>query len=77
MTVRPHMPSLIILKDSMSLLQKVECEAQTGMCQGLTSTFEESCGCAVLDMSESKEMTEQIDWQAKQPSQVACVSEDK
>ena len=27
-------------------------------------------------MPESKEMTEQADWRAKQPSQVACVSED-
>ena len=47
----------------------VESETQTGMCQQLTSTFEESCGCTVLDMPEQREMTEQIDWRAKQPSQ--------
>ena len=34
-----------------------------------------SCRCAVLDMSESREMTEQTDWREKQPSQMACVSE--
>ena len=33
-------------------------------------------GRTVLDMPESKEMTEQIDRQAKQPLQAACVSED-
>ena len=68
----------IILIDSLSLLQKVEWEAQTGMChcQCSTSTFETSHGCTVLDMLESKKMTEQIDWRAKQPSQAACVSED-
>ena len=42
----------IIFTDSMSLLQKVEREAQTGMCQWLTSTFENSCGCTALDMPE-------------------------
>ena len=30
----------------------------------------------VLDMPEWREMTEQTDWRVKQPSQVACVSED-
>ena len=29
-----------------------------------------------LDIPESTEMTEQIDWRAKQISQVTCVSED-
>ena len=29
-----------------------------------------------LDMPEWREMTEQTDWREKQPSQVACVSED-
>ena len=29
--------------------------------------------CTVLSMTESKEMTEQTDWRAKQLSQVACV----
>ena len=32
--------------------------------------------CTVLDTPESKEMTEQIDWWAKQPAQAGCVSED-
>ena len=40
-------------------------EAQTGMCQCGTSTFENSCGCTALDMPESREMTEQTDWRAK------------
>ena len=31
---------------------------------------------AALDMPEWRETTEQIDWRAKQPSQVACFSED-
>ena len=53
---------------------KVEWEAQTGMCRWSTSTFEISCGCTALDMPEWRETTEQVDWQAKQPSQVACFS---
>ena len=27
-----------------------------------TSTFEDSCGCTVLHMPETREMTEQIEW---------------
>ena len=42
------------------------------MCPCLTSTFEKSYGCTVPDMSESKEMTEQIDWRAKQTPQAVC-----
>ena len=42
----------------------------------LTSTFKNSCGCTALDMPEWRETTEQTDWQAKQPSQVACFSEN-
>ena len=44
----------IIVTDSMSLLQKmtVEWEAQTGMCQWSTSTFDSSRGCTALDMPE-------------------------
>ena len=34
-------------------------------------------GVAVLDMPESKEMTQQIDWRAKQPLQAACVSKER
>jgi len=41
-----------------------------------TSTFGNSCGCNALDLPECREMTEQTDWRVKQPSQVACVSED-
>ena len=42
----------IILTDLVSLLQKVEWEAQTGMCLCSTSTFENSCGCTAQDMPE-------------------------
>ena len=66
----------IILRDSLSLLQKVEWEGQTGMSQWSASTFENSCGCTALDMPEWRETTEQIDWREKQPTQVACFSED-
>ena len=45
-----HTTHAVILTDSMSLLQKVEWGAQTGMCQWSTSTLENSCGCAVPDM---------------------------
>ena len=34
------------------------------------------CGCPALDMPEWREMTKQTVWQAKQPLQVACISED-
>ena len=40
-----------------------------------TSTFQTSSGCTALDMPEWGETTEQTDWRAKQPSQVACFSE--
>ena len=62
----------VILADSMSLLQKVK----SVMCWWLTSAFKNSCRCTALDMPEWREMTEQIDWRAKQPSQMACFSED-
>ena len=55
---------------------KVEWEAQAGMCQWLTSTFENSCGYTALGMPDWRETTKQIDWQAKQPSQMACFLED-
>ena len=48
---------------------KVEWETQT-------STFENSCGRTALDMPERRETAEQIDWRAKQPSQVVCFSGD-
>ena len=41
-----------------------------------TSTSENSCGCTALDMPEWREITEQTDWWAKQPSEFACFSED-
>ena len=53
-----------LVEVSMSI---VEWETQAGMCQWSTSTFEEYCGCTVVDMPELKEMTEQIDWREKQP----------
>ena len=34
------------------------------------------CGCNALNMPKSRDMTKQIDWMAKQPSQVVCISED-
>ena len=66
-TVRPHMPSSSQIQRAYCIEWKVEWEAQTGMCQCLTFTSEDSCGHVVLDMPESREMTEQIDWWAKQP----------
>ena len=45
-------------------------------CRCLASTFENSCRCTALDMPEWREMAEQIDWRAKQSSQVAYFSED-
>ena len=68
-TVRPHMPSSY-------KKWKMEWEAQTGMHQWSTSTFINSCGCTTLDMPERRDMTEQTDWRTKQPSQVACFSEN-
>ena len=35
------------------------------------------CSSVTLDIPERREMTKQIDWRAKQPSQVACFSEDR
>ena len=55
---------------------KMKCEAQTGMCRWLTSTFENSSECTALDMPQWREMTEQTEWWAKQPSQVVCFLED-
>ena len=52
----------------------MEWEAQTGIC--LSPNFKDSCKCTTLDILGSREMTGQIDWQAKQPSQVACISGD-
>ena len=45
--------------------RKVEWEAQTGMCQWSTPTFENSRRCTALSIPEWKETTEQIDWRAK------------
>ena len=42
----------------------------------MSSTFENSCLCTSLGMPECREMTEQIDWQVKQSSQVACITEE-
>ena len=46
------------------------------MYQCSTSTFGNLCGCTDLNMLEWMEMAKQIGWQAKQPSQMLCVSED-
>ena len=75
-TVGPHMPSSSQIQWACYKKWKMEWVAQTGMCQWPTSTFKNSCGCTAMDMPEWREMTEQIDWWAKQPSQVACFSED-
>ena len=72
---RPHMPSSI-LTDSTSLLQTVEWETQTGMRHCLILTLENSCGCTALDMPQWRDIMEQKDGQAKQPSKVAFISED-
>ena len=63
---------------SLSLPQKVKCEAQTGTCQWWISTLKNSCGCTALDMPEWKEMTEHVccgqsnhwKWLASQKSEV-------
>ena len=54
----------------------MEWEAQIDIHQSSTSTFKNPCGCTAQDLPEWREMTEQIDWWAKQPSQVACISEN-
>ena len=46
------------------------------MCWCSVSTFRNCSGCAGLDIPAWREMTEQIDWQSKQPSQMVCILED-
>ena len=75
-TVGPHMPSSSQIQWACYKKWKVKWEAQTGMCPCSTSTFENSYGCTAQDMPEWREMTEQTDWRAKQPPQVACFLED-
>ena len=70
-TFRPHMPSSSQIQWACFRKWKVEWEAQTGMCQWSTSTFENSWGCTALDMPEWRETTEQIDWRPKQPTLVS------
>ena len=77
MTVGRDMPSSSQIQWACYKKWKVKWEAQTRMCQWSTSTFKNSCGCTALDMPEWRETTEQINWWAKQPSQVACVLEDQ
>ena len=50
----------------------MESEIQTATCYSSTSISEDSNGSTVLDMPESRKMTKQMDWPAKQPSQVGC-----
>ena len=52
-------------------------ESGMGSSDWNASMVENSCGCTALAMSEWRPTTEQIDWRAKQPSQVACFSEMK
>ena len=76
-TVRSHMPSYSQIQWACYRKWKMAWETQTGMYQWLTSTFQNSCGCTVLDMADWRETTpRQTDWRAKQPSQAACFSED-
>ena len=77
-TVKPHRPSYSQIQLACYKKWIVEWKAQTGMCRWSTSTFENSSGCSALslDMPEWRDMTEQIDWRAKQPLRVACFSED-
>ena len=72
---RPHMPPSRI-QWACYKKWKVHWEVQTGMYRWSTSTFENSSGCTALDMLKWREMTEQIEWRAKQSSQVNCFSED-
>ena len=45
--------SLYSWSDIQEIPEKVESEAQTGMCMWSTSTrFENPCGCTILDMPE-------------------------
>ena len=55
---------------------EVQLEVQTRMCQCSTSIFKAFRGSTVLDMLEAREMAEQVDWLAKQPSHVAWASEN-
>ena len=59
--------------------KRVERAAGTAMCQCATSAFEGSFGCIVLDMPDIyiyKE-SEQTNRRTKEPSQMACISEDQ
>ena len=75
-TVRLHMLTSSQIQWACYKKWKVEWEAQTGMCQWSTSTFENSTGCTALDMPEWREMNERIDWRVDQPSQMASFSDD-
>ena len=58
--------------------RKMEWEDKTGLSPCSTAILKKpTYGCTAMDMPEWKETTEQIDWwEKKQPSQMACVSED-
>ena len=65
-TVRPLMPLFSQIQWACyKKCRKVEWEAQTGMCQWSTPTFENSRRCTALSIPEWKETTEEIDWRAK------------
>ena len=70
----------ILLTDSMSLLQKSEKwtgKPRQECVDGWRPPWKAPVSVLhALDMPEWREMGEQIDWRAKQPSQVACFSEN-
>ena len=64
----------MIVPDSMSLRQKVKNEmgSPDWNVSMVKIHLRKLCGCTTLNMPKWMETTEQIDWWAKQPSQVAC-----
>ena len=77
-TVKPHMTSSSQTHWMCYKKWKVEWELSPDWnvsCRWSTFTFENSCGYTALGMPEWRETTEQTDWRAKQPSQVACFTE--
>ena len=52
------------------------CEILMDVCNSAFPSSKTAADSTVLYMLESGEMTEQTDWQTKQPPQVACVSGD-
>lgn len=71
------------LKDSLDVLswtcqiERKRPSIKTGQLTMLDIHLKRPPGRIVLDMPDSEETTQHIDWQAKQPSQVSCVSDDR